>query len=433
MLRRGHSGTTLLGVGLGGTTEGRSQVTSWRALLSVPNGRSFASALWSSWQSLLLAAVVASAEFGWKFSGPLRHFKWAFSVPVWLMALGVAVLSPAMWRHGKRWPMVAFLSWLAWNEIAVLWADRIINSQILTLSLIGTGAFGLWFGLTQGWHRFSSVIVVVGSCFEVASLVVNLFGYPARTESRMIGVGWGYSETGMVAAFTTLMVVSLYRRRPRVLFPLAALGLAVLVLSEARMSLVATVIGVVLILMRGATGPIVVVLQIAMVLTLGFGTIIVLGDTALSQYVSRTGNAQDASSFTGRSLVWKAAVDQIAKTPIFGLGSKDNDAFFQQAAARGDIQIPIFHAHNAFVETTLETGLIGGSLLVATLVGFVMMNRPRRKRRSGRDAAVFAFIMLGLTEALVAEGTLAVLIMGAALGSLAADRSNPTSNPGDTG
>jgi hypothetical protein len=368
-------------------------------------------ALKPSWEVLLLAGLVAVAEFGWKFSGPLRNVKWAISLPVWLAALAVAVTSPKMWRHGKRWPLVAFFGWLAWNEVAVLWADRIINSQILTLSLVATGAYGVWFGLSKGWDQFCRVIVVVGACFEIASLVANALGYPARGESRMIGLGWGYSEMGMVAAFTTLLAVGLYRRRPRVLVPLASLGFAVLILSEARMSLVATLLGVVLILMCEARGPLLLVLQIAMVVTFGFGTIVVLGDTTLSQYVSRTGNAQDASSFTGRSLVWRAAVDQ------------DNDAFFQQAAARGDIQIPIFHAHNAFVETTLETGLIGGSLLVATLVGFAMMNRPRRKRRSGRDAAVMAFVILGMTEALVAEGTLAVLILGAALGSLASDRS----------
>ena len=241
----------------------------------------------------------------------------------------------------------------------------------------------------------------------------------------MIGIGWGYSDTGIVAAFTTVLAVAHYRRRPWLWVPLLVLGLATLLFAQARMSLVATIVGLVVVKAERGNRQHAIVLSAGLIIVLGLGATAVLGDSALSSYISRSGHTQDAGSFTGRSLVWNSTIDQIARTPWRGIGSKDNEGFFVQAAARGEIQIPIFHAHNALLETILETGLIGGGLFTMALVGYVYgVARRRRLRNPGRDACIAVFVFLGMTEGMLAQGTLALLVLGAAFGSFAVCESN---------
>jgi O-antigen ligase len=371
--------------------------------------------------SLLLVALFVAVEFGWKYAAPLNRFKWQVVGPLWVVAVLVVMLSRRLWPLGRSWPMGCFLAWLAWNEVAVLWADEIATSQMLTLSLMATSLVGVWFASAYGWHSFSAVIAATGAAFEALSLLAHALHYPAGVHGRMIGIGWGYSDTGIVAAFTTVIAFDRYRHRPWLRGIVLTLGLTTLVFAQARMSLVATVVGLAVVAIQRWRRQHAILLGAALVIGLGFGAVLVVGDSVLSSSISRTGQVQDASSFTGRSLVWGSAFDQIARTPWLGIGSKDNEGFFVQASARGDIQIPIFHAHNALLETTLETGLIGGGLFLLALAGFAsQVVRRRALRNPGRDACVAVFVFLGVTEALLAQGTLAVLVLSAALASSAA-------------
>jgi O-antigen ligase len=89
----------------------------------------------------------------------------------------------------------------------------------------------------------------------------------------------------------------------------------------------------------------------------------------VDRYVYRY-DPQETYSLTGRFEVWGVAVDLIRRSPLLGYGFV--------AAARTELapSLPRFfpgHAHNAWLQATLDVGLIGAGLLAASAVGFLRL------------------------------------------------------------
>ncbi|MBB4567189.1 O-antigen ligase family protein [Rhizobium leucaenae] len=79
------------------------------------------------------------------------------------------------------------------------------------------------------------------------------------------------------------------------------------------------------------------------------------------------------STLTGRTYLWQQGIEAAAQHPLFGVGYQGYwvQGFSEPERLWDEFYIASrtgFHFHNTFIETTVETGLIGVSLLVAILL-----------------------------------------------------------------
>ena len=119
-------------------------------------------------------------------------------------------------------------------------------------------------------------------------------------------------------------------------------------------------------------------------------------------------------TLTGRTVVWEKLLEQDVN-PLFGVGYL---SFWWGGRAERlfeEYSFPVNEAHNGYLETYLNTGLIGVFLLVFVLLAG--LNRLSRDVLSGREAAVaqFAFlvttVIYNFTEAAVNRPDLIWVVM----------------------
>lgn len=93
----------------------------------------------------------------------------------------------------------------------------------------------------------------------------------------------------------------------------------------------------------------------------------------LTTNVSRRGTMQEIVTFTGRTDLWAIALDHIAASPVWGYGFGCSRFIFLDLAI-----FPAQHPHNMFLDTLVETGIVGGLIEAAMVVALVrrMIWRP---------------------------------------------------------
>lgn len=109
-------------------------------------------------------------------------------------------------------------------------------------------------------------------------------------------------------------------------------------------------------------------------------------------------------SVNTRSKIWSACFEMLDGHWIFGYGTGVNN-IREQLHNTYNINQP--HAHNIFIQSTLENGLIGSSLLLASFIVFgIMMLRLCRKGKKERAVAItliaslLSFCACGMTDCL---------------------------------
>ena len=114
-------------------------------------------------------------------------------------------------------------------------------------------------------------------------------------------------------------------------------------------------------------------------------------------------NGNDISVNT-RSDIWRACFDMLKGHWVFGYGTGVNNVREQ---LHGTYNINQPHAHNIFIQTTLENGVIGTALLLGSFIAFgIMMLKLCRKGKKERAVAItliaslLSFCACGMTDCL---------------------------------
>ena len=97
-----------------------------------------------------------------------------------------------------------------------------------------------------------------------------------------------------------------------------------------------------------------------------------------------------SATFTGRSSLWRIALDKIAKRPLIGYGY-----------TAGNIKIwgGMYSSHNMFLEIILQGGLISMLLfLLMTWTGIKRNSKATMQLSNTIFMAVFCFMLKGLME-----------------------------------
>jgi O-antigen ligase len=235
-------------------------------------------------------------------------------------------------------------------------------------------------GLVQAWNPEQQVWTAEKAVGEIG---------------RMKGIVGTPNGVGFIAAFGIVLSVLYFRLLPAfgrwiaiVLVPAATVCLA---LSENRNSMFAVAIAlwVGFVLRKGTGFKLVVTAALGLI---GAMVLVVFSDQIFS-LISRSGNANEVTSLTGRSEIWAVVIQKWLQQPIYGYG-------YTSALSILPLDPRLFHAaahtHNMLLELLFSGGLILVALFLlglgATIVHICRLGAVN-------EAALVAFFLVrGLTE-----------------------------------
>lgn len=129
-------------------------------------------------------------------------------------------------------------------------------------------------------------------------------------------------------------------------------------------------------------------------------TIVFLNNPRIFQFYNRVVSSESVQKLNynatekSRIMIWQTSIKLIKEAPWLGYGIGDANAVLNQKYKKDGLQFNFqqkFNAHNQFLQTGLQTGMLGLSVLVAIFVilGF-------RLRRSKNEFCVFLILTLSL-------------------------------------
>ena len=255
--------------------------------------------------------------------------------------------------------------------------------------LLATTAFGIYFGSRFTVPQQLRLLGWTCALLLFTSLFMALVFPRYGVDHRLFPGAWvgDFSHKNILAKVMVLSVLVFHFLRKSVPSWLRWLGIG------AALCLLA--------LSRSASGPLVLVAMIVVLLVttlvrlrftfsiptlivaslLVAGTVSVVGTTKANVFRLLRRN----STLTGRTDVWKGVLHSIAKRPVLGYGY---DAFWttvpgEASSVFQEIGWYPSHAHNGFLNVTLELGIVGVSIFLASYT--VLWHRVLRLMRKTTD------------------------------------------------
>ena len=112
---------------------------------------------------------------------------------------------------------------------------------------------------------------------------------------------------------------------------------------------------------------------------------------------------KSVTTLTGRTRIWEIALQEWYENPIFGYGPELFSAEYRMRIG----MLFAFHAHNQFIQTLAQSGLIGvaGLFLLLGALAFKLLSRAVASR--GVSLALFAFLLIRcITEVPLRSGNM---------------------------
>lgn len=172
--------------------------------------------------------------------------------------------------------------------------------------------------------------------------------------------------TGLTVVLGTIMYVT-YQKRSMLRAGLIFIALAALVNSLSRTSLVATVLALVIayrhvFLKREYFSAYLLAFLIATLGILVVSTQVDIGAKIKEKMtlVSKSGDADELTSATGRSEIWAYTIKLIKKRPLIGYGASTSKYYLADYSQ---------YTHNMVLNVAFSTGIIGGFAMVMMILG----------------------------------------------------------------
>lgn len=254
----------------------------------------------------------------------------------------------------------------------------------------------------------------------------GLFGWltgQAQIDGMLISVyRWKNTLGYMLAMSLTVVVWTLlvgrHTGRRAGWAVLGLLQLVVLLLSHTRAALVAVAV---------SSGVLAVAFRRIRLLPIGAAVLVMIlvvgGHQIVDRYLSIVQpSTYLAGTLSGRRELWQGTVAIISQRPILGYGF--GSTVFPHVARAFALQTGDFraalksHAHNLFLETTVEMGLLGLAAVCALggAVAWVLVERCRRDRSAAESSRAIAILLLGLYTAMAIISLTDYLLVGDGLG-----------------
>ncbi len=124
---------------------------------------------------------------------------------------------------------------------------------------------------------------------------------------------------------------------------------------------------------------------------------------SLSHTLARFGDDSQISTLTGRDVIWRVAIDEWLRNPVFGYGPTMWDLDYRDRIGLAYA----FSAHNQFLQSLGSAGLIGlvGFLFYLVVLGHFAITAA--KQTKGASLAIYLIVLLrSISEAPFALGTI---------------------------
>jgi O-antigen ligase len=112
--------------------------------------------------------------------------------------------------------------------------------------------------------------------------------------------------------------------------------------------------------------------------------------------VGRDGNADEAVTLAGRTELWSFVWDEITRQPLIGHGYSSFETYASEHYHIGADKGIVMITHNAYLDALFSTGVIGGIFFLSPFL--ILIWRWLTRPRFGRDLAVWAMMLVGMTE-----------------------------------
>lgn len=346
-------------------------------------------------------------------------FRWVIQIPGFMVALMLMMFQPQwifrMWTSPARW-VAAFALW------QILVAPFGLKPQVNVLLSLGYVAYvgvGVTLVANRGWARIRSYLSVVMMFVVLSSVALWVLGMGNADSGRLEGIMGHPNHLGGACAIAMVLWAYQFRHGQFWTAGLMVVTSGLIVLTDSRTAMIGAALAVA-IAMRD--------LVPRWVLPAGIGAVVVLATlftqtdvlTERASSISRSGDAEELTTLTNRTVIWDISLVGIGAEPIHGYGPGSSTELFAEITpedAFGDFEIN--HAHNLW----LQLGLIGG----IPSIGFIAFAFGAYALRSGsprvleRDGIVVAIFVYGITEPVFAsEPNVFLLVLAACLASVGA-------------
>jgi O-antigen ligase len=338
------------------------------------------------------------------------------SVRYLVFGLGLVVGMVAMRRYGILAEAVG--SWMVpytvWASMSVAWSGNATLATVKVISLwsaiVVTAALRLRAGKSTAvvvTFMWAATMVLLSAV--LVALVSPEFGIMGALD-RYARLGGEYIYPNTLGQYAGMLFVLLWywptAWRPWVLVTLRITSLLVLLLTQSRTSLAATLAA--LIIVKLLTVHVAMRLgAIALLALVSLG--LVVGDVELGGTLGWFGRGSADEAFDMaimRMDVWRDALERGAERPLVGHGfATGSRLLLSSQRTRSGYEWQPLHTHNAFVETYLNLGAVGVVLLIL-MVGSVAVRLARLMRADGvvrqratAAAGLLTFVLVvGLSE-----------------------------------
>lgn len=356
------------------------------------------------WQQTLSATEAADGSVSVKNMATMAILGLGCAAAV---LLGTRVRLPT--KKGAGW-LIAFL---AFSAASAMWSEASLATLLKSAQLIALYACALLaVGLARNGRQLLNA-VVHAYWLACASALLGVLLWPARAlagDATNSANSWrlqglypsiGANDIGFAAGVAlTLMLFGYGFSRSRRSAPLA-LKVAMLMVpafcliaSKARTGWIATLIAVILLTWqlsdRRKRGNRLLLAGIFAVILLG-----IVGADAASDFATR-GEVERESlgTMTGRTTLWTTVLRENPGNPLIGNGYYYGHRLLVDELA-GDPNSPISHSNgdNSWIDTYLDTGIVGLSLALATMT-FTLRAHIRRPGPSSNVMAALGLFVL---------------------------------------
>jgi O-antigen ligase len=331
-------------------------------------------------------------------------------IAVWLVLLGTAALNLRRYANLLADPVIAlFAAFVAVALLSTAWSPVPTYTAACSIGLLAYLSFACLIACEVD-ERTTYVALSWGlASYLVANWVtaaVNphfafLPPYGNSAIYRLQGITGQPNNLGKEAAVFLLLVSAAHWRgylsRASVI-TLTTLGLVTVVATNSRTALIAVLLAwsLVQLQMRRLLLP-------AFVAALAMGTVLTFASATgtlpdfgqLAGLASRTGNADEVLTLTGRTEFWGTVWQKIMESPLLGYGYNAYEATMStwQFGAKDAAA----EAHNTILQALFTVGFIGAAPFMAALV--VLVCRAISRPSPPRDLFTYYLLVSGMAEA----------------------------------
>jgi exopolysaccharide production protein ExoQ len=357
----------------------------------------------------------------------------------WYVLYGLIVV--LCLRHSEELLRVAtrsrlLLAVVGWALLSVSWSDATSLTFRRSVALALTTLLGLFIAARYDRDEIFDLVSWVLAAVLVASVAVAVLR-PAYGLDHLRGDAWRglfdtKNELGRIAALTAVvwLLRTLVRPRSVVSWGILVTEFVVIDRSQSRTSLVVILaLGALIAALPALRAREELVVASCCFLTIVLGSITYW----LLEHPGRAVGAVNASmTMTGRTEIWTAVWTMIERHVWFGYGYS---GFWRgldgpSAFVWGSVGSTPPHSHNGFLDTWLDLGALGLTLVALSLVTTLVFAWPAMRRAESVVQTwplvfVVFLLLFNLTEsALVVRNSLFWVVYVAAAASLAAERAH---------